>query len=122
MSSRTAWNWEPIEGSTVGLFAPERYGLEEPVATITAVANEAGRIELLTYYVDPDGVQHEGPVEKSATTAERVAAGLAYEARIEWAHRQMLAARVALDAGRTEEALALLAGAERQRELGVADA
>ena len=121
MPDRKRVAWERLQGATVGLLAPERWGIESPMATVTAVANESGKIELLTHYVDADGVMTEGPVEKSATSAERIALGMALESRVEWAHRQMIAARQALDLGHVEEALALLAGAERQIGIGVPD-
>jgi hypothetical protein len=117
MAERKHPTWERLQGATVALLAPERWGIETPMATVTAVANEEGKIELLTHYLDADGEMVSGPVEKSATSAERVALGHALEARIEWEYRQRLAARVALDAGNIEEALALLAGAPRQMTL-----
>lgn len=119
------WHWgEPNKhGSVLSLFAPDRYRIGESgeVARVAAKAN-GDTIECTVIYLDEDGNWADGEPAATATAAKRSAATLALEARIEWYHRQMLAARVALDAGKIEETLALLAGAERQRELGVADA
>ena len=117
------WTWEPIGrySSGVKLIAPSRYAIGESgeVARVVAKADEDGGMTFAVTYLDADGTMVDGEGASAVNGAKRNAATLALEARIEWAHRQMLAARQALDAGHTEEALALLAGADRQLSMEV---